>query len=164
MSALLRQRGFFQSNWKIAAFGCVAGSSSATGRGSRPCIPGRSRSPSGTDGMAVNGTVGTGARLARGSALALACLLVLGACSSINLGPTPQVVSLSSGPTGKPAERQGPATAAEREHQRILTAYNGPYDDPRLEAMVNKTIAKLVAASDQPEMQYRVVILNSPAV
>jgi predicted Zn-dependent protease len=114
--------------------------------------------------MAVNGTVGTGARLACGSALALACLLVLGACSSINLGPTPQVVSLSSGPTGKPAERQGPATAAEREHQRILTAYNGPYNDPRLEAMVNKTIARLVAASDQPEMQYRVVILNSPAV
>ena len=54
--------------------------------------------------------------------------------------------------------------AAQREHQRILAAYNGVYEDPGLEALVNQTVEKLVAASGRPEQHYRVTILNSPAI
>ena len=54
--------------------------------------------------------------------------------------------------------------AAQREHQRILAAYNGVYDDPRLEALVNQTVEKLVAASERPDQRYRITILNSPAI
>ncbi|MEI7803735.1 MAG: M48 family metalloprotease [Hyphomicrobiales bacterium] len=54
--------------------------------------------------------------------------------------------------------------ATQREHQRILAAYGGSYDDPKLEALIGKTVDKLVAASERPELKYRVTILNSPAV
>ena len=55
-----------------------------------------------------------------------------------------------------------PATL--REHQRILAAYGGAYNDPKLEASIGNTVDKLVAASDRPEVKYRVTILNSPAI
>lgn len=51
-----------------------------------------------------------------------------------------------------------------REHQRILAAYGGAYNDPKLEAMVVQTVGRLVAASERPEAKYRVTILNSPAI
>ena len=54
--------------------------------------------------------------------------------------------------------------AAEREHERILSSYGGAYDDPRLEALITKTVDRLVAASDRPDLAYKVTILNSGAV
>ena len=54
--------------------------------------------------------------------------------------------------------------AAEREHERILSSYGGAYDDPRLEALITKTVDRLVAASDRPDLAYRVTILNSRQV
>jgi predicted Zn-dependent protease len=63
-----------------------------------------------------------------------------------------------------PAKVTALPPAAQREHQRILAAYNGIYDDPRLEALVNRTVEKLVAASERPDQSYRITILNSPAV
>ena len=54
--------------------------------------------------------------------------------------------------------------AAEREHERILSSYGGAYDDPRLEALIGKTVDRLVAASDRPDQAYKVTILNSGAV
>ncbi|MBV9560173.1 MAG: M48 family metalloprotease [Bradyrhizobium sp.] len=54
--------------------------------------------------------------------------------------------------------------ASEREHERILASYGGPYDDPRLEALIGKLVDRLVAASDHPEQAYKVTILNSGAV
>jgi predicted Zn-dependent protease len=53
---------------------------------------------------------------------------------------------------------------SQREHQRILASYGGTYDDPRLEAVLNAVVERLVAASERPDLRYRVVILNSPAV
>jgi predicted Zn-dependent protease len=61
----------------------------------------------------------------------------------------------------KPVEMSG---AAQREHQRILAAYGGAYQDARLEALIGKTVDRLVAASERPDLRYRVTILNSPAV
>src|SRR5688572_10010530 len=55
-----------------------------------------------------------------------------------------------------------PATL--REHQRILAAYGGAYNDAKLEAAISKTVDRLVAASDRPDVKYRVTILNSPAI
>jgi predicted Zn-dependent protease len=60
------------------------------------------------------------------------------------------------------AATQSPA--AEREHERILAAYGGAYDDPQLEGLITKTVDRLVAASERPDLTYKVTILNSGAV
>src|SRR5258708_33180553 len=57
-----------------------------------------------------------------------------------------------------------PTPAAEREHEPILSCYGGAYDDPKLEGLITKTVARLVAASDRPDQAYKVTILNSGAV
>jgi predicted Zn-dependent protease len=62
----------------------------------------------------------------------------------------------------KPAVIQTPA--AEKEHERILASYGGAYDDPRLESLITKTVDRLVAASERPDLAYKVTILNSGAV
>ena len=43
-------------------------------------------------------------------------------------------------------------------------SYGGAYDDPQLEALIGKTVDRLVAASDRPDQAYKVTILNSGAV
>jgi len=53
---------------------------------------------------------------------------------------------------------------AQREHQRILAAYGGIYQDPRLEALISQTVERLVASSERPDLRYKVTILNSPSV
>src|SRR5207244_10957176 len=83
--------------------------------------------------------------------------LVLAGCTAIP--STDRQVTLPDPP--KQAEVQ-PAT--QREHQRILAAYNGAYDDPKLEALVHNAVEKLVAASERPDQRYRITILNSPAI
>ncbi len=54
--------------------------------------------------------------------------------------------------------------ASEKEHERILASYGGGYDDAKLEALIGKTVDRLVAASDRPDQGYKVTILNSGAV
>ncbi len=66
--------------------------------------------------------------------------------------------------TAKPVRAAAPASAAEREHARILASYGGAYDDPRLESLITRTVDRLVAASDRPDLTYKVTILNSGAV
>ena len=63
-----------------------------------------------------------------------------------------------------PPERPARQTPAQREHQRILVAYGGAYNNPALENALNRTVEKLVAASERPDLSYKVTILNSPAV
>ena len=64
----------------------------------------------------------------------------------------------------KQAQQQQAPIPTQREHQRILAAYNGAYEDPKLEGLLNQMVAKLVAASERPDVHYRVTILNSAAV
>src|SRR6516165_10646530 len=64
----------------------------------------------------------------------------------------------------KPNRTITPTPATEREHERILSSYGGNYDDPKLEALVSKTVDRLVAASERPDQAYKVTILNSGAV
>ena len=75
-----------------------------------------------------------------------------------------QTSSPATAPAAKPARTVAQTPAAEREHERILSSYGGAYDDPRLEALITKTVDRLVAASDRPDLAYKVTILNSGAV
>jgi predicted Zn-dependent protease len=105
-----------------------------------------------------------GRRLAPGAAL-LALALALGGCSSslMMVGAPPG--SLPEAPRQAQQQPQpAPANPNQREHQRILAAYNGAYEDARLENLLNLTVEKLVAASERPDIHYRVTILNSAAV
>jgi predicted Zn-dependent protease len=94
------------------------------------------------------------------AALLLCAAFALSACWDINRF---QVASPAPSPT-KPNRVVTQTPAAEREHERILTSYGGAYDDPRLEALIGKTVDRLVAASDRPDQAYKVTILNSGAV
>jgi predicted Zn-dependent protease len=89
----------------------------------------------------------------------LCAAFALAACSDVAKFQTPI-------PTASPLKARTVAQtpAAEREHERILSSYGGSYDDPNLEALIGKTVDRLVAASDRPDQAYKVTILNSGAV
>jgi predicted Zn-dependent protease len=91
-------------------------------------------------------------------AAATAVALVLAACTS---SPDTHQVSL---PLPAPAQQSETLSAAQREHARILASYGGAYEDPRVQAMIEQTVARLVAASERPDLKYEVTILNSPAI
>ncbi|HXQ06032.1 MAG TPA: M48 family metalloprotease [Bradyrhizobium sp.] len=94
------------------------------------------------------------------AALMLLCAaFALAACSDVAKFQTPI-------PTASPLKARTVAQtpAVEREHERILSAYGGSYDDPNLETLIGKTVDRLVAASDRPDQAYKVTILNSGAV
>jgi predicted Zn-dependent protease len=91
----------------------------------------------------------------------LCTTLMLAGCGDISRF---QTASPASPPAAKPARTVAQTPAAEREHERILSSYGGAYDDPRLEALITKTVDRLVAASDRPDLAYKVTILNSGAV
>ena len=96
--------------------------------------------------------------MCRGGVAALLMLLalVLGDCSAMG--------RLDQASLAEPANQIDTSPAAQREHQRILMAYGGAYQDTRVEALIGKTVDRLVAASERPDLHYRVTILNSPAI
>ncbi|MBY0381579.1 MAG: M48 family metalloprotease [Xanthobacteraceae bacterium] len=67
-------------------------------------------------------------------------------------------------PVVKPNKPAPQTAATDREHERILATYGGEYADPKLHALISKTVDRLVAASDRPDFAYKVTILNSGAV
>ncbi|THD51936.1 MAG: Zn-dependent protease [Bradyrhizobium sp.] len=91
----------------------------------------------------------------------LCAALVLAACGDIGRF---QTASPAPSPAAKPNRTVAQSPAAEKEHERILSSYGGAYDDPKLEALIGKTVDRLVAASDRPDQAYKVTILNSGAV
>jgi len=101
------------------------------------------------------------------AAPALLCAgFTLAACGDINRFQTgaPSSPAASNPSPPKPNRTVAQSPAAEREHERILSSYGGSYDDPKLEALIGKTVDRLVAASDRPDQAYKVTILNSGAV
>jgi predicted Zn-dependent protease len=82
--------------------------------------------------------------------------LMVGACSSI---PAGRQILLPELP--KTADANSPSV---REHQRVLSAYGGAYEDPKLHVKLTSIVNRLVAASDKPDASYKITILNSPAV
>jgi predicted Zn-dependent protease len=87
---------------------------------------------------------------------ALVALLVAG-CADIGR------LSTTTASLPEPPRADAPQPA-QREHQRILAAYGGAYENPRLEGLITQTVDKLVAASERPNLKYRATILNSPAI
>ena len=90
----------------------------------------------------------------------LCAALTLAACGDMNRF---QTAAPAASPV-KPARTVAQTPAAEREHERILASYGGAYGDAKLEALITKTVDRLVAASDRPDQAYKVTILNSGAV
>ena len=91
---------------------------------------------------------------------AVACilgLLLLAGCAG---APELKQVSL---PVPQPSPAPKP-TAAQRENARILVSYGGVYDNPKLQALIEQMVAKLVEASERPEIKFKVTLLNSPAI
>ena len=72
-----------------------------------------------------------------------------------------RLISLPVPQASSPADLE-PAT--QREQVRILATYGGEYDNARLRAMIEKTVERLVAASERPDLKYQVIILNSPSI
>jgi predicted Zn-dependent protease len=93
-----------------------------------------------------------------GPGIALALILLLAGCTSM---PDNAQVSL---PVLQAAAQSEVPAAEEREHLRILASYGGIYEDARLQAEIAKTVDRLVAASERPDLKYKVTILNSPAI
>jgi predicted Zn-dependent protease len=104
-----------------------------------------------------------GCKLAPLAALVAALAPVLAGCSSALLSAGGPPASLPQAPQ-QAQQAPPPAGPAQREHQRILAAYGGVYEDPNLKGLLNETVAKLIAASERPDLQYRVTILNSASV
>ena len=102
-------------------------------------------------------TSNVGCAVRRSRLFAPLLALSIAACATPMLPGDPQ--------TQAPVQRQSEmAPAIAREHQRILAAYGGTYENPRLEALLAQTVDKLVAASERPDRKYQVVILNSPSI
>lgn len=95
-------------------------------------------------------------RPAAGGAAALSLALTVGACGSLPVGRQIFLPDLPKNPEAN--------SASVREHQRVLSAYGGAYDDPKLQTKLTSIIGSLSAASEHPELGYKVTILNSPAV
>jgi predicted Zn-dependent protease len=97
---------------------------------------------------------------------AVSALLCLGGALAACTGDLNRLQATS--PTAPSPAKPKPAVtatpASEREHERILASYGGAYDDPQLEALITKTVDRLVAVSDKPDQAYKVTILNSGAV
>ena len=100
----------------------------------------------------------TSYRLAQ-AGVALAAL-VLAACTAAPPAGAPQAAI--SAPA-KPADT-AMSPAVLREHQRILATYGGVYNDPRLQTMIEEMVERLVAASEKPDLHYKVTMLNSQSV
>src|ERR1700678_1480676 len=88
---------------------------------------------------------------AAGAVAAALMALALGACAStsgarqIFLPDVPKVAETVS--------------ATSREHQRVLTAYGGAYEDTKLQAKLASVVDRLVAASERPDLAYKITIL-----
>jgi len=105
------------------------------------------------------GPAAIASRVLAGASIALVAFVLAG-CSTepADTGFMPSLQKPS-----QPAEAEM-SPAVLREHQRILAAYGGVYDEPRLQAMVQQLVERLVAASSRPDLHYRVTILNSETV
>src|SRR5258708_8330228 len=94
----------------------------------------------------------------RALGIAVVVCLTLAACTST---PDNHLVSLPIAQASAQSEQQ---PAVQREHARILVSYGGVYENAKLQSMVEKTVDRLVAASERPDLKYQVTILNSPAI
>jgi predicted Zn-dependent protease len=87
--------------------------------------------------------------------------LLLAACTT---SPPPVEQQTAAAPPPAKQADADMSPAALREHQRILATYGGVYNDPKLQAVLEQTVERLVAASEKPDLHYRVTMLNSQSI
>lgn len=109
-------------------------------------------------------TEGTGTVWARARAAALSVVLAvaLAGCAGIDQGGL-----FGGAATTTPANEGFSAREAaigQRDHPRIVAGFGGIYADPELQAYLDEMVDELRAASDRPELGYRVTVLNSPSI
>lgn len=120
----------------------------------------------GPEGMAAQKLADRCPRRARtrGRMLALLAPLLLPvwlvACTGIDLDQAS--VPLTSSTAASEFADMSPAQR--REHERLVASYGGAYDDRELKALIQQVVERLVAASERPDLKYRVTVLNSPAI
>ena len=103
-------------------------------------------------------------RLARAGMALAAAVLLAGALAACTAAAPPTGPQAAAPPPLKPLDTSDMSPAALREHQRILAAYGGVYNDPKLQAMLEETVEHLVAASERPDLHYKVTMLNSQSI
>jgi len=103
-------------------------------------------------------------RLARAGMALAAAVLLAGALAACTAAAPPIGPQAAAPPPLKPLDTSDMSPAALREHQRILAAYGGVYNDPKLQAMLEETVEHLVAASERPDLHYKVTMLNSQSI
>ncbi|HLL27879.1 MAG TPA: M48 family metalloprotease [Xanthobacteraceae bacterium] len=103
-----------------------------------------------------------GRRGLRAASLAatLACALFTASCASVDLDH----YGLSEASAARDDVASSLPPDQRKEHERLVAAYGGVYHSPELEALISHTVDRLVAASEKPELKYRVTLLNSPAI
>jgi predicted Zn-dependent protease len=88
--------------------------------------------------------------------------MMLGACA----GDRP--VFLPPEPPRRPSELSRPAnasdSAAQREHQRLISTFGGEYSAPSAKRIIDQVVAKLASTSGASGGSYEVTLLNSPVV
>ena len=58
----------------------------------------------------------------------------------------------------------GASSIDSEENSRIVAAYGGIYHDAKVEQTLVPIVSRIVAASDRPDLSYRITILNAPAI
>ncbi len=86
--------------------------------------------------------------------------LVLAACTA----SPPADAPLAALPAPAKSADAAMSPAVLREHQRILATYGGVYNEPRLQTVIEQMVERLVAASEKPDLHYKVTILNSQSI
>jgi len=102
---------------------------------------------------------GNGLRTA-GLAAAVALALFAASCATADLDR----YGLSAASAARDDVASSLPPEQRKEHERLVAAYGGVYHAPELEALISRTVDRLVAASEKPELKYRVTLLNSPAI
>jgi predicted Zn-dependent protease len=90
-------------------------------------------------------------------AIGLALLLAVAGCSGLGSKFSPASAVLAE--TGRRT-----ATTDSEENARIVAAYGGVYHDDRVEQTIAAIVSRIVAASDNPDLSYRVTLLNAAAI
>ncbi len=104
-----------------------------------------------------------GARSARAVLLA-ACALALSSCANLDMDAMPVSEARIQPAALRSSDMDMMTPAQRREHERLVASYGGAYDDPELKALIQQVVERLVAASERPDLKYRVTVLNSAAI
>ncbi len=101
------------------------------------------------------------ARAGRSTCAMLALVGLLTGCAGVDLDRSTVPLTQSKLSAADTADM---SPAQRREHERLVASYGGAYDDPELKALIQQVVERLVAASERPDLKYRVTVLNSPAI